>query len=236
MSRLFFWGLVVLLGAGVAALAVNILPGMGFDLSSAGSVRFVYLVAILLFVASAFVGRRVSFGQVLRGIFGWTAIFLVALTAYAYRVELAGVGGRLLSVLAPGVPISGRLTGEPEGSVVIARAIDGHFAVRAEVNATPLTLLVDTGASFVTLTPADAAAAGVDTRNLAFGMSIQTANGTIQAAPVTIASMTVGSIERRDVRALVAPSGTLQGSLLGMSFLNTLQGYAISGDRMVLTP
>jgi aspartyl protease family protein len=46
----------------------------------------------------------------------------------------------------------------------------------------------------------------------------------------------VGSIEQRNVRALVAPRGSLNQSLLGMSFLDGLHGYAISGDRLVLTP
>ncbi len=234
--RFFFWLIVVLVAFGVGALAVNVLPSFGYDLSSPGSVRFVYLVAILVFVVSAFAGRRVSFGQIVRGFLGWTAILIVALGAYAYRSELAGVGGRLLGVLAPGIPISGRLTGEAEGSVVIVRAADGHFAVRASANGVPMLMLIDTGASFVTLTPSDAAAVGIDTANLDFATPIQTANGMIGAAPVTIASITVGSIERRNVPGLVAPSGSLRESLLGMSFLDTLGGYAISGDRMVLTP
>ena len=236
MNRLFFWVLIVLVGAGVAGLAVNALPSFGFDFPSDGSVRLVYLVAVLLFVASAFVGSRVRFGQIVRGIVGWVAILFIALTAYAYRDELAGVGGRVLGVLAPGVPISGRLTGEAEGSVVIVRALDGHFAVRATANDAPLMLLVDTGASFVTLTPEDAASVGIDTGKLSFSLPIRTANGMIEAAPITIDRLTVGSIERRNVRALVAPSGSLHESLLGMSFLNTLEGYAISGDRMVLSP
>jgi aspartyl protease family protein len=97
-------------------------------------------------------------------------------------------------------------------------------------------MLVDTGASFVTLTPSDAAKVGIDPSGLAFNMPIRTANGLIQAADVTIDRLTVGSIERRNVRALVAPGDSLHESLLGMSFLNTLGGFAISGDRLVLSP
>jgi aspartyl protease family protein len=135
------------------------------------------------------------------------------------------------------VPIPGRLAGDFDaGSVMIVRAIDGHFAVRAEVESVPLTLMVDTGASFVTLTMEDAARIGVDTGTLRFRMPVRTANGVMDAAPITLARLAVGQIERRDVPALVAPQGSLDQSLLGMSFLNTLHGYAISGDRLVLTP
>ena len=156
---------------------------------------------------------------------------------YAYRDELAGVGGRLLGVLAPGMPISGRLAGEGDTTASSSSApCDGHFAVRASVDDVPLPMMVDTGASFVTLTPADAAAVGIDPSTLDFAVPIRTANGMIQAAPITIDRITIGTIERRNVAALVAPPGTLDESLLGMSFLNTLAGYAISGDRLVLTP
>ena len=139
-------------------------------------------------------------------------------------------------MLAPGVPVSGRLAGEADGTVVIVRSIDGHFAVRANVENVPMTLMVDTGASYLTLTPEDAADIGVDIATLRFTMPIRTANGVIQAAPIKIDKITVGSIERRDVAALVAPPNSLDQSLLGMSFLNTLNGYAIAGDRLVLTP
>ena len=236
MNRLFFWIVIALIGAGVAAVAVNVLPSFGVDLSSPAPVRFVYLFAILLFLMTAFVGRRFNFRQFAQGVFSWALIFLLAVGAYAYRDELLGVGGRILGVLAPGVPISGRLTGETEGSVVIVRALDGHFAVRTGIDGTELMMLVDTGASFVTLTPSDARKVGIDTAGLSFEMPIRTANGLINAAPVTIARLTVGTIERRDVRALIAPADTLHESLLGMSFLNSLEGFAISGDRMVLTP
>jgi aspartyl protease family protein len=234
--RLFFWLLLVLLAAGLAALSLHLAPGFGFDVSSGGTIRLVYLVAILAFLLSAVGMRRVGLRQFVGGVAGWLAIIGVMLVAYAYREDLAGVGGRLLSVLAPGVPVSGPIAGEPDGSVMVVRAMDGHFAVRAEVNGMRTMMLVDTGASFVTLTPRDAAAAGVDTSGLSYGLPIQTANGMIEAAPVVIDRLAVGSIERRNVRALVAPQGSLRESLLGMSFLNTLAGYSISGDRMVLAP
>jgi aspartyl protease family protein len=170
------------------------------------------------------------------GVLGWAAILVVLVGAYAYRVELVGVGGRLIGVLVPGLPIGGALTGESGDAVMVMRNGQGHFVVHAGVDGVPMTMLVDTGASLVTLTPEDAALIGIDTLRLDFATPIQTANGMIRAAPVTIDRLSIGSIERRGVKALVAPPGALQESLLGMSFLNLLSGYAISGDRLVLKP
>jgi len=199
--------------------------------------HFGYLLLLLVFVGSALLGRGLRVNEVVRSALAWAVILVVLLGAYAYRSELAGVGGRILGVLAPGVPIAGRLVGDEDpDSVVIIRANDGHFAVRASVDQVPLTLLVDTGASFVTLTTGDASGIGIDVGRLRFVTQIRTANGVIRAAPITLTSVSVGTIERREVPALVAPPNSLDQSLLGMSFLDTLNGYGISGDRLVLTP
>ncbi|MCB1490186.1 MAG: TIGR02281 family clan AA aspartic protease, partial [Bauldia sp.] len=62
------------------------------------------------------------------------------------------------------------------------------------------------------------------------------ANGVMTAAAITLHRMSVGPIEHRDIQALVAPHGSLEQSLLGLSFLNRLHGYSISGDRLILSP
>lgn len=199
--------------------------------------QIMYLVVLLVFVGSALLGRGLGAGEVVRATLAWLAILLVLVGAYAYRDELAVVGGRLMAVLAPGVPISGRLAGETDtGSVVIERSLDGHFGILANVDGVPMTLMVDTGASFVTLTPDDAARIGVKLSALKYSVPIRTANGPITTAPVTIARIAIGPIVRTNVPALVAPAASLDQSLLGMSYLDTLGSYAISGDRMVLKP
>jgi len=230
---------VLLIGIGVAIVVAFIVNNRSLmlGLTTDDFAHLGYLLLLLVFVGAALLGRGLRIGDVARSALAWVGIFVVVLGAYAYRAELAGVGGRILGVLAPGTPITGSLVGdEGRGSVVIIRANDGHFAVRAAVDDVPLTLLVDTGASFVTLTMADADGIGIDVGRLRFVTPIRTANGVIRAAPITLASVAVGSIERRGVSALVAPPNSLDQSLLGMSFLDTLQGYGISGDRLVLTP
>ena len=234
--QVVLWVLMVLIVAVVAIVAISGDAARLLGLQADQGVQVGYFVIILIFVGSAFLGRGLSGGEVLRATVGWLAIFLLLVGGYVYRQELADVGGRLLGALAPGVPISGRLTGEANGAVVVVRSLDGHFGVRAELDDVPLSMMVDTGASFVTLTTTDAAAVGVSTRGLNFSVPIHTANGVINAAPVTIDRVKVGTIERRGVPALVAPPASLDQSLLGMSFLNTLKGYAIAGDRLVLSP
>jgi aspartyl protease family protein len=234
--RSTFWILLVLIIAAAVAFAASNSPGSTFGFANDDVGQAAYFVVILVFVGSALFGRGLGAGEVVRAAASWLSILLILVTGYAYRDELTGVGARLLGVLAPGVPISGRLAGEADAAVVIVRSIDGHFAVQARVDDMPLTLMVDTGASFVTLTTDDAARIGVDVDALRFTVPIRTANGMIRAAPIRLDRLAVGSIERRDVSALVAPSPSLDQSLLGMSFLNTLAGYTSSGDRLVLTP
>ncbi len=228
----------VLIGLAIViiALIAGGRGGMTFGVKGQDFGRLVYLAALLVFIASGLIGRALKPGEIVRAIFGWTAIFLLAVGVYTYRVELAGVGGRLLGALAPGVPLSGQWAGAEGKDVVVVRAPDGHFAVRGSVNDRPVTFLVDTGASFVTLAHDDASALGIDVDRLSYAMPIRTANGPMSAAAIRLDSLAIGPIERHDVRALVAPADALDQSLLGMTFLDTLASYAISGDRLMLTP
>ena len=199
--------------------------------------RLVLLLALFVFVGAGLFGRALRPGEIIRGMLAWSLAIVFLAGAYANRDQLAGFAGRLLGAIAPGVPISGRLSGNGNpDSVTVVRAGDGHFAVLGAINEKPILFLVDTGASFVTLTRDDARQIGIDVDGLDYRLPIRTANGTMIAAAVTIDRLAVGSIERRNLKALVAPEGVLDQSLLGMTFLDTLSGYSISGDRLVLSP
>lgn len=234
--QFILWVALAAVMAIIVAIASNTELAHELGLDQQEVAQLGYFIVILIFVGAALLGRGIGAGEAARSTAGWLAIFLLLVGAYSYRTELTGVGSRLLGALAPGVPISGRLAGEAADAVVINRGMDGHFGIRALVQGKRMTMMVDTGASFVTLTPEDAESLGIDLGKLRFGMTISTANGEIQAAPIVVKSIEVGSITRNNVPGLVAPRHTLNQSLLGMSFLNTLDGYAISGDRMVLTP
>ncbi len=70
--------------------------------------------------------------------------------------------------------------------MIIPASAHGHFLVEAVVEGTPLAFVIDTGASDVVLSPADAERLGFRPDELRFTRRYQTANGVVAAAPVTL--------------------------------------------------
>ena len=121
----------------------------------------------------------------------------------------------------------------PPNTIVYTANEQGHVVLDAAVNGAPVRMLVDTGASLVTLTPADARAAGINPASLMFSGHVQTANGTARMAPVTLREIRIGQLSIYDVPASVLEH--LNVSLLGMSFLSRLQGYEMRDGKLTIT-
>ena len=127
----------------------------------------------------------------------------------------------------------------PRGSAVASNTAvyaandRGHVVLEAAVNGAPLRMLVDTGASLVTLTTADARAAGIDPAGLVFNGYVETANGRARTAPVTLREVRVDQLSIYDVPGAVLEN--LNASLLGMSFLRRLQGYEMRDGKLTIT-
>ena len=112
----------------------------------------------------------------------------------------------------------------------LRRGPDGHFYAEAQVNGATIRFMVDTGASVVVLTEADAQRAGIQLpseRAMAMGVG-----GPVEIVPVTLDRIAIGGIEARHVEAAVAEE--LPVSLLGQSYLQRVGTVEIRGDRMVL--
>jgi aspartyl protease family protein len=118
--------------------------------------------------------------------------------------------------------------------VEIARVGGGNFPVVAQVNGAHVTMMLDTGASSIVLTQEAAKAAGLPLEVLSYTVNVDTANGRARAAPVTLDSVAVGNIVERSVPALIAQPGQLRTNLLGMSFLNRLEGWEVRGDKLMM--
>ena len=115
----------------------------------------------------------------------------------------------------------------------LLRAPDGLFYVTGTVNGVPVRFLVDTGASTVVLTSADAMRAGVVPGSTDYEATADTANGRARMAWVGIDSLQVAGTNMRTVSAAVVPDG-LTVSLLGQNWLSRLASMTITGDRMLV--
>jgi aspartyl protease family protein len=208
-------------------------------LAGMGTLEIVIVAGGLLLIAAYVLmllsGEQSRPLQAMRYLVIWTVIGLGLVAAYSYRGELTDVANRVVGELAPpGHTISVGTTDAGENAVRVRRRLDGHFAVRGTVNGQSTTMLVDTGASTVVLKPADAERAGIDTRKLDYTAAVHTANGTAYAAPVRLRAVAIGPLVVQNVDALVAKPGTLNESLLGMSFLRRLRSYEFSKDFLTL--
>jgi len=223
--------ILLLLGIGGAILIIFARNGAGTvgPLSTNEFGSLAYQLALLVFLGAAVLTMfRQRFSQALTAALLWVMVGLVLVVAYSYRFELHEVADRVLVVLVPGHVVS-------HGRVVeIGRANDGDFAVRAQINGARVQMVLDTGASSVVLTREDAKAAGLPLEVLNYTVNIDTANGRTKAAPVTLDRIAIGGLEERSIDALVAQPGQLKMSLLGMSFLNRLRSWQVSGDRLTL--
>jgi len=131
-------------------------------------------------------------------------------------------------------PAPARPAAAPVSELVLTAGQHGHFTVEAVVNGTPITFLVDTGASSIYLTPDDAARLGWTAQRLTYSERYSTASGVVRAAPVTLRSLRIGELEFYDLTASVGeqPSDI---SLLGVSFLKRFASYEVRGDRLILS-
>ncbi len=161
------------------------------------------------------------------------AVILIAATASALA---ATAGARMLGrAAAEAAPVE---TAAPSPDLAaknagVRKAADGHFWAEAQVQGRHVRFLVDTGASSVALTAADAKRLGIEVRDLAFDRPVSTAAGKTHAAAVTLDWVSVSGVRVEDVQALVVQDG-LEVSLLGMTYLGRLSRFEASGDQLIL--
>ncbi|MEL6203204.1 MAG: TIGR02281 family clan AA aspartic protease [Pseudomonadota bacterium] len=222
----------------VVVVVVSVFALAGGDINYLMSMSTGEIASTLFFglVFTVFIGSVIGAGERLSTITRHLAIALsltlTALVGWEYRYELQGAVSRITAGVVPGTPIS-QLDENGDLSVTVSR-LDRHFQTLANVNGDSQPFIIDTGASTVVLTYENARTAGYNVNELNFIIPVSTANGTTRAAMITIDKLSIGDLERGNVRAMVAQEGQLFDNLLGMSFLNRLSGYEVRGSRMVL--
>ncbi len=208
-------------------LLMKYFPG-GLD-SEGEWMELTRLVAILALVSSALLfTRKIKVGDAVRNISIWLGLAALLVLGYAYQDEFRNIGRRIGGELAPGY---GQTAGNR--SLMITKSADGHFNVVGSANGMRLSFLIDTGATSIILSPADASRIGIDLSTLRYTTITQTANGLGRSAPYRLEELSVGPLTFRDVRVSINQAD-MSGSILGMSFLDRLNSYEVRGRQLIL--
>ncbi len=196
--------------------------------------RFVALLVLAGFAATAS-AQRVS----MSGSLGDKALLIIdgtprtvatgATVQGVHLISVAGsdavveVKGQRLKLLLGGAQVS--LGGEPSAGggsqIVLSAGSGGHFFTAGSINGKAVRFLVDTGATNVSMSLAEAERLGIDLRNAQRGLS-NTANGQVQSYLVSLGVVRVGDVQVYNVAATVVPVA-MEQILLGNSFLTRFQ-------------
>lgn len=114
--------------------------------------------------------------------------------------------------------------------VALERNLSGHYVASGEINGHPVTFIVDTGATKVSVPLAVAERVGLEK---GLPMAVRTANGSARAYMTTLDEISIGGIRQRGVRGSINPSFEADAVLLGMSFLGELE-FTQSQDILTL--
>jgi len=194
------------------------------------SINLVWAVGALALVGSALFARRIGFGDLIRMILSWVAIFAVFIVGFTYQNELLTVWNRVTGELLAkqSQQIAGR-------SLIIKQSGDGHFWVDTLINDRPVRFLIDSGATTTAMAFPMAKATGIEIFDGGFPTILSTANGDVAAKRGTIQKMSVGPLTVENLSVVVAEEFG-DSNLLGMNFLSQLKSWRVEGQEMILEP
>ena len=224
--------ILVVIGATLAVLAYNHDSGMSFGLPNDDLASLVYLGLIAAVIGAGVVGAHRNIGELVKNLLIWIVVILGLVTGWLYQDQARETVARIASGLAPGRPVT--ISDENGSAVSIRKSLNGHFEAAGSVNGKAVNFLIDTGATSIALSHKDALSIGFSDDDLSYTLVINTANGKAKAAPVQLDNVTIGSIDRTGLRAMVSEPGRLDQSLLGMNFISSLTAFEMRRDEVIL--
>ena len=178
--------------------------------------------AILIVDGSA--PKTVAVGETFQG------VKLLSLAAEQATVEAGGK--RVALRMDQPVSIGGSGPGGGGGTrIVLPASSGGHFMTQGAINGRSVNFMLDTGATTVALSAADAQRIGLDFSK-GQPVRVNTANGVAQGWRVRLNSVRVGDVEVYDVEAIVSQQ-PMPYVLLGNSFISRFS-MRRDTDQMVL--
>ena len=140
---------------------------------------------------------------------------------------------------APQIALNANLPQEateylPGRKVRLAADERGHFSGDFKINGRKVSAMIDTGATVVAMNLSTARRVGINVLPNDFQHTVKTANGSARAAAVTIKRLQIGRIFVEDVQAVVLDDRALDGTLIGVSFLNRLAKYQVENGALLM--
>lgn len=192
-----------------------------FNLTQGEWTNLIYSILLLsMMISSIFIRSTTDNGKKFKNLAIWLVIILVVALLYNNRFLFKNF-----------VPYQAYDTGNNE--LKITKSNDNHFYIAINIDNKKVLFLIDTGATTTTLTLNDAKKLGIDIDRLNFNIPLNTANGVSFGASTEVYNIKIGDFTIDSMWVIV--SKDLDGkSLLGMNFLNKLNGYDIRQDKMTL--
>ena len=158
--------------------------------------------------------RTVATGATVQG------VKLVSVTGNDAVVEIKG---KRVTVLMGGAQVSlgGQASSGGGSQIVLTAGSGGHFITAGGINGKAVRFMVDTGATSVAMSIAEAEHIGLNYHH-GQRMYVGTANGNVPAYKVRLAEVRVGDVVVYDIEAMVVPA-QMEFILLGNSFLTRFQ-------------
>lgn len=116
--------------------------------------------------------------------------------------------------------------------LTLTRSRDGHYYADGEINGRAVRFLLDTGATQIALSPKLANTIGLSPGR---AVTLQTAAGPATGYVTRLSRVRLGTIEMRDLGAVISEGMSSESVLLGMNFLKHLE-IIQRGDQLTLRP
>ena len=134
------------------------------------------------------------------------------------EVDVAGKRLALRLGAAPARVGGGGDTASTSSEILLPMGPGGHFSGAGTINGKLVNFMVDTGATSIALSQAEANRIGLDWKRGKPGLT-NTANGLVPVYSINLTSVKLGTVEVANVAAVVIPA-EMPMVLLGNSFLN----------------
>lgn len=170
--------------------------------------------------------------------------------AAAHWLRLAGYAGMVVAVLLTVIEAAHHAsrsdvrmaTGKvgavsvAGGETIVPLDPSGHYWVKAELNGKDVDFLIDTGATYTSISPETARMSGITIDPVRMPIVLNTANGPINGRFAIAPSLHFGSIDAQNLDVVIGPELKDQTNVIGMNLLSRLKGWRTEGGKLVLTP